>query len=281
MKKQILLATLSLSTFIASAQEVMKIEKNDGTSVEYDISNIKKFYFTEKSTDEHNKKLVSIEVTEVEAEDKEYDHDLWILKYDSKGRLISYGVNDEITSVTYDKNVIYCTGGEAGKTTHYLLDDGTISHSTIESDYYYGSEEWSFFYNSSSKLERFTSEDEGGFDYQNYTWSGNKMIEGFYTENGMAGTWNRLFNYGGSTCNGFNPAIVIFGLEDDFGEFMPIIAKPELAGFKTNELPSSFEEDGDIMNITYDLYEDGYLKSCKGVWDYSPNSWVEYRFTWE
>lgn len=280
MIRQISVLAFSLISLTVSAQEVMKIEKTDGTSVEYDIDNIKRFYFTEKSSNEYAKKLVRIDVTEVDGTYK--DHDLWVLKYDNEGRIISYGVNDEITSLTYDQNVIRGRGGEVTTIIHYLLNNGSISNTSIEYDLGYWSD-WTFLYNSYNKLERFISEGENNSDdYVNFTWSGNKL-----TEVSINSDMKRTFNYNGKSCNGFNPLIVMIGLADfSYGKFMPIISNPDLAGFKSNELPVSMSESEDnqedIMNFTYEFYNDGYLKSCKGVWGGSDGGcYYEFFFTWE
>lgn len=280
MIRPISVLAFSLISLTVSAQEVMKIEKTDGTSVEYDIDNIKRFYFTEKSSNEYAKKLVRIDVTEVDGTYK--DHDLWVLKYDNEGRIISYGVNDEITSLTYDQNVIRGRGGEVTTIIHYLLNNGSISNTSIEYDLGYWSD-WTFLYNSYNKLERFISEGENNSDdYVNFTWSGNKL-----TEVSINSDMKRTFNYNGKSCNGFNPLIVMIGLADfSYGKFMPIISNPDLAGFKSNELPVSMSESEDnqedIMNFTYEFYNDGYLKSCKGVWGGSDGGcYYEFFFTWE
>ncbi len=280
MRRQISVLAFSLISLTVSAQEVMKIEKTDGTSVEYDIDNIKRFYFTEKSSNEYAKKLVRIDVTEVDGTYK--DHDLWVLKYDNDGRIISYGVNDEITSLTYDQNVIRGRGGEVTTIIHYLLNNGSISNTSIEYDLGYWSD-WTFLYNSYNKLERFISEGENNSDdYVNFTWSGNKL-----TEVSINSDMKRTFNYNGKSCNGFNPLIVMIGLADfSYGKFMPIISNPDLAGFKSNELPVSMSESEDnqedAMNFTYEFYNDGYLKSCKGVWGGSDGGcYYEFFFTWE
>lgn len=280
MRRQISVLAFSLISLTVSAQEVMKIEKTDGTSVEYDIDNIKRFYFTEKSSNEYAKKLVRIDVTEVDGTFK--DHDLWVLKYDNDGRIISYGVNDEITSLTYDQNVIRGRGGEVTTIIHYLLNNGSISNTSIEYDLGYWSD-WTFLYNSYNKLERFISEGENNSDdYVNFTWSGNKL-----TEVSINSDMKRTFNYNGKSCNGFNPLIVMIGLADfSYGKFMPIISNPDLAGFKSNELPVSMSESEDnqedVMNFTYEFYNDGYLKSCKGVWGGSDvGCYYEFFFTWE
>ena len=280
MRRQISVLAFSLISLTVSAQEVMKIEKTDGTSVEYDIDNIKRFYFTEKSSNEYAKKLVRIDVTEVDGTYK--DHDLWVLKYDNDGRIISYGVNDEITSLTYDQNVIRGRGGEVTTIIHYLLNNGPISNTSIEYDLGYWSD-WTFLYNSYNKLERFISEGENNSDdYVNFTWSGNKL-----TEVSINSDMKRTFNYNGKSCNGFNPLIVMIGLADfSYGKFMPIISNPDLAGFKSNELPVSMSESEDnqedVMNFTYEFYNDGYLKSCKGVWGGSDGGcYYEFFFTWE
>lgn len=280
MRRQISVLAFSLISLTVSAQEVMKIEKTDGTSVEYDIDNIKRFYFTEKSSNEYAKKLVRIDVTEVDGTYK--DHDLWVLKYDNDGRIISYGVNDEITSLTYDQNVIRGRGGEVTTIIHYLLNNGSISNTSIEYDLGYWSD-WTFLYNSYNKLERFISEGENNSDdYVNFTWSGNKL-----TEVSINSDMKRTFNYNGKSCNGFNPLIVMIGLADfSYGKFMPIISNPDLAGFKSNELPVSMSESEDnqedVMNFTYEFYNDGYLKSCKGVWGGSDvGCYYEFFFTWE
>jgi hypothetical protein len=280
MIRQISVLAFSLISLTVSAQEVMKIEKTDGTSVEYDIDNIKRFYFTEKSSNEYAKKLVRIDVTEVDGTYK--DHDLWVLKYDNDGRIISYGVNDEITSLTYDQNVIRGRGGEVTTIIHYLLNNGSISNTSIEYDLGYWSD-WTFLYNSYNKLERFISEGENNSDdYVNFTWSGNKL-----TEVSINSDMKRTFNYNGKSCNGFNPLIVMIGLADfSYGKFMPIISNPDLAGFKSNELPVSMSESEDnqedVMNFTYEFYNDGYLKSCKGVWGGSDGGcYYEFFFTWE
>ena len=280
MIRQISVLAFSLISLTVSAQEVMKIEKTDGTSVEYDIDNIKRFYFTEKSSNEYAKKLVRIDVTEVDGTYK--DHDLWVLKYDNDGRITSYGVNDEITSLTYDQNVIRGRGGEVTTIIHYLLNNGSISNTSIEYDLGYWSD-WTFLYNSYNKLERFISEGENNSDdYVNFTWSGNKL-----TEVSINSDMKRTFNYNGKSCNGFNPLIVMIGLADfSYGKFMPIISNPDLAGFKSNELPVSMSESEDnqedVMNFTYEFYNDGYLKSCKGVWGGSDvGCYYEFFFTWE
>lgn len=280
MIRQISVLAFSLISLTVSAQEVMKIEKTDGTSVEYYIDNIKRFYFTEKSSNEYAKKLVRIDVTEVDGTYK--DHDLWVLKYDNDGRIISYGVNDEITSLTYDQNVIRGRGGEVTTIIHYLLNNGSISNTSIEYDLGYWSD-WTFLYNSYNKLERFISEGENNSDdYVNFTWSGNKL-----TEVSINSDMKRTFNYNGKSCNGFNPLIVMIGLADfSYGKFMPIISNPDLAGFKSNELPVSMSESEDnqedVMNFTYEFYNDGYLKSCKGVWGGSDvGCYYEFFFTWE
>ena len=280
MKNFILLTSMTLFSIVATAQEVMKIEKVDGTTIKYDVSDINRVYFAneENESTETTKRLVRIDVTEVEG--SYYEHDLFILKYDSEGRLDSYDRSGNEVNYTYRDGVFYEEYDNKEKYSYYLLGD-KISHGIYSS-----SENFSFSYDAAGKLERFTIEEGSYFDYQKYTWSGNQLTEAFFTEANQEGKWSRSFTYDRKTCEGYNPVLVMYGLEDDIDEIMPIIAKPELAGFMTNELPVSMnevveEEEADTLNFTYELGADGYLIFCRAQWTDSEDAYTEYRFIWE
>lgn len=289
---------LSLASLVLSAQEIMKIEKKDGSTIACNVNDIKRFYFTEIEEPVNTKKLVRIEVTEVESNGG-FDHDSFLLNYDDQGRLTSFQRDaHEMVSIVYGQDVISWTISEStfqDRYTYDLSNDGMIKRCIHETSY--TPDNWrvnstsDFYYSSSNRLERLSETYGDIFDYWNLYWYNDIFHEGFCNEEGEA--WEQSLVYNSNlTCKGYNPVILTLGLEDDVDELILLLAHPELVGFKTNNLPTYLEErdyaysgiedaPSDIIEFTYDFYEDGYLKTCRGIWNESQTEWIEYRFSWE
>lgn len=234
------------------------------------------------STPEGSKRLVKIVEEEFEVKDGYTDEGIrtYTFKYDNQGNVIHVSnyqseydyeefSNFKYTedSITFDSDLGYFNE----KVTFELSDD-KICYAKREGRY--SNWEFNFEYNSHGLLTQ-SNQYEGSDQYlTNLIWEDYKLMES--EEKSKYESESITFKYGNNTCKGYNPIIVF----NYINVFTPIVAKPELLGLRTNQLPTSMEEDGDIQTFTYELDEDGYLKKCEAVWNDGEESSI-YTFTWE
>lgn len=203
--------------------------------------------------------------------------------YDSKGRVVSVTeyqddeydsqIEEYIHTIEYSENSIICTRrnsvSEVDNVVTFKLSDGKVIFGLEEfSNFSYSH---SYSYNSNYLTETGNT---------TFTWSGNKLMKSY--ENTEDDEDEYIFEYDGKTCKGYNSAIVLFFAHEIIYEadILPLIANPELIGFKTNLLPKSAKCGDEIVHFTYELNNDGYLRKCK-IWENDGPSYEAYTFNWE
>ncbi|MBQ8593934.1 MAG: hypothetical protein IJ467_06545 [Bacteroidaceae bacterium] len=208
--------------------------------------------------------------------------------YDKNGKLASVteydtdGDVDDTYSISYTENSITCVetddkeedyNGESENVTFRLL-NGRINMA-IEKHGSSLSYTHSYSYNSSNYLVK----TKGELGNMTFTWEGDKLMGGY--KHVDKDNYAYSLEYDGKTCKGYNP-VMVWMLASDIlyeSDCFPVVVGPELAGFKTTQLPKSVKEGDETTNFTYELYEDGYLKQCMAIED---DSYYEvYTFVWE
>lgn len=236
---------------------------------------------------ETSKKLVKIVEKEGEIREDYIDEGIrtYTFNYDSRGNVISALEYQDEYDNTICNNFDYTNDsiitfnfkldGDYGEKVTFGLSNNKIIYAKRE-DLEDGSlwYEFNYEYNSSNQLTQYYQSSIG---HEYLIWSGNKLIE----SNGDFWEFeDKIYEYGNKTCKGYNPILVF----EYCNIFLPIVAKPELLGLKTNELPTSYYEGGDIAKCTYEFYDDGYLKKCTMSWvdEFGiADEYSEYTFIWE
>lgn len=253
------------------------IYTKDGQCQNFSHENVDSIVFYMNKNTIPDKKLVQIvEEDENYVEGKGKDIDIYYFEYNNQGQLASVTEDDKVYTIEHSENLITSTrykGDERYEIVTFRLSDEKIISGKEEhsSDIAYTH---SYTYTSGH-----LSETRGELGYMTFTWSGDKLIGGYKDVDKHDYPYS--LEYSGNTCNGYNPAIVIMLASDIMyeAEYFPIITNPELAGFKTNQLPKSMIENDEVTNFTYEFDDDGYLRKCKAAED--DGDYTIYTFTWE
>lgn len=237
----------------------------------------------ETGKEDHTKRLAQMMEEDYESNGGLYTN-IYNFDYNDNGKLVSVteydddGTIDDIYSITYSENTIICTErennvSEVDNVVTFKLSDGKVIFALEEfSSFSYSH---SYSYNSN-----YLTETTGRSGNATFTWSGDKLME---TDKNVENDEDEyIFEYDGQTCKGYNPAIVLFFANKIIYEakILPLIANPELIGFKTNLLPKSAKCGDEIVHFTYELNDDGYLRKCK-IWENDGPSYEAYTFNWE
>lgn len=220
-------------------------------------------------------------------------YNTFYFEYDSQEKLSQYryisttqwGEKTDIKDFLHSENSIMSTNKNGDYIRYNLFNDKINIIQREESIY---SDVYHLKYDASGYLSNITEGRSTDYITEfNFTWSGNKLIK-YQTESGR----EHKYTYNSKTCKGFNPIFFFHGMNIE--DCLLLLAHPELAGFKSNQLPSYREWGWNDKNeirgtwaFNYELYPDGYLKKCivtldgsDGIegdtWDY-----YEYTFTWE
>ena len=221
-------------------------------------------------------------------------YNTFYFEYDNQGKLSRYKKHsitpwDEITDIKdflYSEDAIM-SANQNGDYIRYSLFNDRINIIQREESIY--SDVYHLKYDASDHLSKWSCEQSPDWVEEFYfTWSGNKLCETEDEDNDI-----EKFTYNDKTCKGYNPLFFFHGMHID--ECYLLLAHPELAGFKSNQFPSSISlvkrsRDNNLVGtwtFNYELYPDGYLKKCivtlvgndgqeGDTWDY-----YEYTFTWE
>ena len=265
---------------ISLSSEILELEDPDG-----DLDTYYRVEDAIEPTPVPNKTKRLVQITEEDYEEKDGLHtNIFQFDYNDNGKLVSVteydddGTIDDIYSITYSENSIICTERENGvsevdNVVTFKLSDGKVIFALEEfSSFSYSH---SYSYNSN-----YLTETTGRLGNATFTWSGDKLMETY--ENVEDDEDEYIFEYDGQTCKGYNPAIVLFFAHKIIyeAEIFPLIANPELIGFKTNLLPESAKCGDEIVHFTYELNDDGYLRKCSIVENNGP-SYEAYTFNWE
>jgi len=236
----------------------------------------------ETGKEDHTKRLAQMMEEDYESNGGLYTN-IYNFDYDSKGRVVSVTeyqddeydsqIEEYIHTIEYSENSIICTRrnsvSEVDNVVTFKLSDGKVIFGLEEfSNFSYSH---SYSYNSNYLTETGNT---------TFTWSGNKLMKSY--ENTEDDEDEYIFEYDGKTCKGYNSAIVLFFAHEIIYEakILPLIANPELIGFKTNLLPKSAKCGDEIVHFTYELNDDGYLRKCK-IWENDGPSYEAYTFNWE
>ena len=212
--------------------------------------------------------------------DEKSDVDTYLFNYDSQGKLVLVTKDKDKYAISYSENSIIITTDE--ETATFRLSDSKIASAIEEySDFSYT---YACIYNKSGYLVRAEKSDllsssSNETSYKTFTWDGNKLTG--YVKDGSKPE-SCYLEYNGKTCKGYNPVIPL--LFDPMYEFDggPIIAKPEIAGLKTDQLPdfmSLKSYESYTIDFSYEFYDDGYLKKC--TLTEREGGYTIYTFTWE
>lgn len=281
MKKNFINRVIILLIFVFVSANLFSqgvyIYTKDGQRQNFSHENVDSIVFYMNENTIQNKKLVQIvEEYENYVEGKGKDIDIYYFEYNNQGQLVSVTEDDKVYTIEYSENLITSTrykDNEKYEIVTFRLSDGRIIS---------GKEDYSSditYTHSYTYTSGHLSETRGELGYMTFTWSGDKLIGGYKDVD--KDDYPYSLEYSGNTCNGYNPAIVIMLASDIMyeAEYFPIITNPELAGFKTNQLPKSMIENEEVTNFTYEFDDDGYLRKCKAAED--DGDYTIYTFTWE
>lgn len=248
----------------------------------------------EPPTPEKRLAKMTIEEVEVDGSDTQRWIETTLFNYDDQGRVAyvnTYYNNNEISNtiedsytISYSNNEITCNRADVYEKETFRLSNGKIIQATEDFEYFTYTH--SYEYNSQNYL----SEIIGNYDRYTLTWNGTQLASVKESDTDGEQTFYN-FNYD-KTCKGYNPVVVLELAHSILyeGEIFPIITNPELAGIKTTHLVKESDEievDDDTeekeYKYTYELYDDGYLKSCRvqQYEDGEADDYIIYNFTWE
>ena len=235
---------------------------------------------------ENSKKLVKIVEKEFEIKEGYTDEGYitYTFTYDKQGNVIytseqEENAKNECTNFIYKNNTISFDisdmryGSSLNEKVEFKLSNNLIMSAKRVwwlSDSWESGYSFNFEYNSDGLLTKYT---QSGIGNQNLSWDGFKLTQ---SKSDNYHFEERIFEYDSKTCNGYNPIIVFFYNN----VFTPILAKPELLGLRTNQLPKSMKEGDETVKFTYQVYNDGYLKECEAIWEDEGEGSI-YTFTWE
>ena len=127
-----------------------------------------------------------------------------------------------------------------------------------------------FSYNKSNRFVKGTSE----HNTTDVIWNGDKLVniedidyDGHH--------WEKALTYGETCKKGYLPLIPLM---IDFGCDILFMAHPEIAGMRTNQLPSTYKIEDGTVSFTYAYDKDGYVS--KMIFNEGGAS-MAYTFTWE
>lgn len=279
MKKNFINRVIILLMFVFVSANLFSqgvyIYTKDGQCQNFSHENVDSIVFYMNENTIPNKKLVQIvEEDENYVEGKGKDIDIYYFEYNNQGQLVSVTEDDKVYTIEYSENLITSTrykGDERYEIVTFRLSDGKIisgkeEHSGIPT-----------YTHSYTYISNHLAETIGDMGNVAFVWEGDKLIN---VSNGID-DYAYSLDYDGNTCNGYNPAIIIMLASDIMyeAEYFPIITNPELAGFRTNQLPKSMIEDDEVTNFTYEFDDDGYLRKCKAA--ENDGDYTIYTFTWE
>ena len=241
---------------------------------------------------ENSKKLVKITEKQIVIKGNSTRERDWVytFTYDKQGNVISTLMymdeekSEEYTNfscinntINYDCKYFLSTDPDKidEKISFQLKDNLIISAERKRNSYYPSSWEtfysFNFEYNDNRLLTKYYQSEIGN---QILTWDGYKLLKSDSDNPYME---NMAFEYDTKTCNGYNPLVVFYYNN----VFTPIIAKPELLGLRTNQLPKTVKEGDDNISFTYEFYEDGYIKKCEEIYAGEEYEKSIYTLTWE
>ena len=251
------------------------IYSKDGQRQKFAHENVDSIVFYTNENTIPNKRLVQIvEEAENYVEGKGKDIDIYYFEYNNQGQLTSVTVGDEVYTIEYSENLITTTrykNDEKYKIVTFRLSNGRIISGKEEKS---GSLTYTQGY---IYVSNHLAEAKGEMGDVAFVWAGDKLTNVYNSIDDYAYS----LEYNGNTCNGYNPAIFLMFASDAMYEdgFYPIVANPELAGFKTNQLPISMIVNDEVTNFTYEFDDDGYLRKCKAAEE--DGDYTTYTFTWE
>lgn len=253
------------------------IYSKDGQRQKFAHENVDSIVFYTNENTIPNKRLVQIvEEAENYVEGKGKDIDIYYFEYNNQGQLTSVTVGDEVNTIEYSENLITSTrdmGVDGYEIVTFSLSNGKIISGKEENS---GIPTYTHSY---IYISGRMAETKGEMGSVAFVWEGDKLINVY--EHDEKDTYAYSLEYNGNTCNGYNPVIVLMlasGIIYE-AEYFPIIANPELAGFKTNQLPISMIVNDEVTNFTYEFDDDGYLRKCKAAEE--DGDYTTYTFTWE
>ncbi len=225
-----------------------------------------------------SKKIVKIVGTGTSEEGSYSDSfsETYTFNYDSQGRLVQAGFNEEYNGGKRTENYQFVWGDDAikvkcidgsGSSLTFNLNDQLVRNSD-DGD--------SFLYNSSNRFAK-------GIYGSNYvvtaTWDGDKIVSISRSENGYKE--DLTFKYGNSCKKGYFPLIAMT-IQDNREFCLLFMAHPEIAGMRTSQLPTSstVTEDnlGETETITYEFDKEGYISKIKTKDSYGS---ATYTLTWK
>lgn len=251
------------------------IYSKDGQRQKFAHENVDSIVFYTNENTIPNKRLVQIvEEDENYVEGKGEDIDIYYFEYNNQGQLASVTEDDKVYTIEYSENLITSTrykNGEKYEIVTFRLSNGKIISGKEENS---GIPTYTHSY---TYISNHLAETKGEMGGVAFVWEGDKLTNVY---NGID-DYAYSLEYNGNTCNGYNPVLVLMLASDIIyeAEYFPIIANPELAGFKTNQLPKSMIVNDEVTNFTYEFDDDGYLRKCKAAEE--DGDYTTYTFTWE
>ena len=204
------------------------------------------------------------------------ESETYTFKYDNKGRLIEATGAYEEDGYKYTDTYQFIWGDDAIKVSSESNHTLTLRNGLVQYEEYNDGDKGTYTYNSSNRLIKFSD----GEDWINTAiWDGNKLVSVSGSES------EARLTYGQSCSKGYFPFIASIM---EAGEWSVLyMAHPEIAGMRTNQLPSSITwtytdnyydtTESETTNFAYEFNKDGYILKIKGTGEKT----FTYTLTWE
>lgn len=205
------------------------------------------------------------------------DSEIYTFKYDNNGRLIEATESYEEDGYEDTDTYQFIWGDDAIKviinpTYNYTLTlkNGLVQSSDLDD------EDRIFTYNSSNRLIKSTAKYED--ETFSAIWDGDKLVSISEYEN------DAILTYGTSCKKGYFPFIATLMTYD--GDAALFMAHPEIAGMRTNQLPTKItwtdNYGSEISTLTYEFDKEGYISKIVGeeIFNGSTETYT-YTLTWQ
>ena len=219
------------------------------------------------------KKLVKIVGTSKDSSDSE----TYTFKYDNKGRLIEATESYQEGSYKDTDTYQFIWGDDAIKviinpTYNYTLtlNNGLVQNSNLDD------ENGVFTYNNSNRFIKYSSKSK--YDTCSAIWDGDKLVSISNYDN------EATLTYSSSCKKGYFPFIATMITYD--ADAILFMAHPEIAGMRTNQLPTSItwtdNYGSETSTFTYEFDKEGYISKIVGeeTFDGSTETYT-YTLTWQ
>lgn len=208
---------------------------------------------------------ISKKLTKIVSEEANYT-----FEYNNEGHLTTatseYTYDNGVDIETETRVYEFIWGDDAirvkGDYDNYTL---TLSNGLVQSG-----DDKTYSYNNSNRFVKGIGE----FSTTNVIWNGDKMVS-IEQEEQYGHNWEVSLTYGETCKKGYMPMIPFF---IDFGCEVLFMAHPEIAGMRTNQLPTTYKTEDGTISIAYTLDTEGYVSTMVAKLD---GDNMIYTFHWQ